>query len=237
MVAARKVTRRTVLAAVGTLLSWGHAAPARGATAGQPAAAKQVDLPPSATIGDGLSLQDALQKRRSIRRYRPGKLTLAEVSQLLWAAQGLSSREGYRTAPSAGALYGLEIDVAVGNVAGLETGVHRYDAARHRLTQRNTTDQRSSLAAAALGQRWIAQGAAVLVVSAVYGRISAKYGWRGVRYAHLEAGHAAQNVLLMATSLNLGAVPVGAFDDAGVTRVANLAEDEQPLYLIPVGRR
>ena len=105
------------------------------------------------------------------------------------------------------------------------------------MTQRATTDHRSSLATAALGQDFVGQGAAVLVVTAVYARISAKYGGRGVRYAHMEAGHAAQNVLLMATSLNLGAVPVGAFDDARLARVLKLEEDEQPLYLIPVGRR
>lgn len=206
------------------------------ATASQTVAAKRVNLPRPVSAG-GLSINEALQRRRSVRRYRHGKLTLVEVSQLLWAAQGLSSREGYRTAPSAGALYGLEIHLAAGNVAGLDVGVYRYDPVDHRLTQRATTDHRSSLATAALGQDFVGQGAAVLVVSAVYARISVKYGGRGVRYAHMEAGHAAQNVLLMATSLNLGAVPVGAFDDARLARVLKLDEDEQPLYLIPVGRR
>jgi SagB-type dehydrogenase family enzyme len=209
---------------------------AHTATAGQPVAGKRVNLPTPVSFG-GLSINDVLQKRRSVRRYGHGKLTLGEVSQLLWAAQGLSSREGYRTAPSAGALYGLEIHLAAGNVAELDVGVYRYQPVDHRLIQRATTDHRSSLATAALGQNWLGQGAAVLVVSAVYSRISAKYGARGVRYAHLEAGHAAQNVLLMATSLDLGAVPVGAFDDAGVASVLKLDESEQPLYLIPVGRR
>lgn len=205
-------------------------------TASQPVDGKRVNLPKPISFG-GLGINEALQKRRSVRHYGHGKLTLAEVSQLLWAAQGLSSPGGYRTAPSAGALYGLEIHLAAGDVAGLDGGVYRYQPVDHRLRQRGTTDHRSSLATATLGQDWVGRGAAVLVVSAVYGRISAKYGARGVRYAHLEAGHAAQNVLLMATSLNLGAVPVGAFDDAGVARVLKLDEREQPLYLIPVGRR
>ena len=236
IVTTTRVTRRTLLAVMGMLLSWAHATQTNTATAAQPVADKRVNLPRPISFG-GLSINEALQKRRSLRRYRDGKLTLGEVSQLLWAAQGLSSREGYRTAPSAGALYGLEIHLTVGNVAELDAGVYRYLPIDHQLTQHGTTDQRSSLATAALGQDWVGDGAAILVVSAVYDRISAKYGTRGVRYAHLEAGHAAQNVLLMATSLNLGAVPVGAFYDAGVARILNLDEGEQPLYLIPVGRR
>jgi len=125
IVTARRVTRRTLLAITGMLLSWVHATQTNTATGAQPVADKQVNLPRPISFG-GLSINEALQERRSLRRYRNGKLTLGEVSQLLWAAQGLSSREGYRTAPSAGALYGLEIHLTVGNVAELDAGVYRY---------------------------------------------------------------------------------------------------------------
>lgn len=236
MVTATKLRRRTLVGLMGMLLPWAHAMQGNKVIASQIIAGKRVNLPEPVSVG-GLSINETLLRRRSVRHYRHGKLTLVEVSQLLWAAQGISSRAGYRTAPSAGALYGLEVDLAVGDVTGLDVGVYRYDPANHGLTQRAATDHRSSLANAALGQNYLGQGAVVLVVSAVYARISAKYGERGVRYAHMEAGHAAQNLLLMATSLDLGAVPVGAFDDAGLARVLKLAEDEQPLYLIPVGRR
>jgi SagB-type dehydrogenase family enzyme len=195
-----------------------------------------------------ISVEEALLKRRSIREYKDEPLTLTEVSQLLWAAQGITDPAGLRTAPSAGALYPLEVYVAVGEVEGLAEGVYRYDPARHELIMVVTGDKRAELSAAALGQAWVREGAIVIVFSAVYERTTWKYNTpvhdertgarylRGIRYVHMEVGHAAQNVYLQAVSLGLGTVVIGAFDDRRIREIAGMAEDERPLYLMPVGR-
>ena len=181
-------------------------------------------------------LERALAERRSLREFRDAPLRLEELAQLLWAAQGQVTRSGHRTAPSAGALYPLELFVAAGNVQDLAAGVYRYQPSLHRLALVAEGDRRKPLVAAAWGQRWLAQAPAILVIAGVERRTTAKYGVRGVRYVHLEAGHAAQNALLQAVALGLGATVVGAFSDAEVKAAAALPEDAQPLYLIPVGR-
>jgi SagB-type dehydrogenase family enzyme len=157
------------------------------------------------------------------------------LAQLLWAAQGITGPEGLRTAPSAGALYPLEVDVAIGEVGGLPSGIYRYSPDRHELVLVKEGDRRRELRAAALGQDYVEAGAAVITLAAVYGRTTEKYGERGIRYVHMEVGHAAENVWLQATALGLGAVAVGAFDDGPVKRILGLARDEEPLCLIPVG--
>lgn len=182
-----------------------------------------------------VSVEQALQSRRSVRAFAPDALTLAEVSQLLWAAQGVTAYR-YRTAPSAGALYPLEVRLAVGDVDGLPPGVYRYAPAAHALSRTIPEDVRGPLANAAYRQQWAGKGAVVLVLSAVYERTTGKYGERGIRYAHMEAGHAAQNVYLQAEALGLGTVVVGAFVDAWVKRLLHMGEDEEPLAIMPVGR-
>jgi len=194
-----------------------------------------VALPAPRTRGSA-SLEEALQRRRSVREFSAGGLSLAELAQLLWAAQGITSLGGGRTAPSAGALYPLEVYVAVGDVAGLERGVYRSEPRGHRLERVLTGDRRPALAAAALRQRWFEKAPAVVVLTAVYHRTTGKYGERGVRYAHFEAGHAAENLLLQAAALGLGAVVVGAFEDGRVREVLELPAAEQPLEIVPVGR-
>jgi len=177
-----------------------------------------------------LSLEAALQRRRSIRSFTSETLATAQIGQLLWAAQGVTDPQGFRTAPSAGALYPLECYVVTA------TGAFHYEPARHRLQPRADNDLRGALAAAALGQEAVAAAPAVVVIAAVYERTARKYGNdRARRYATLEAGHAAQNVLLEAVALGLGGVPVGAFDDGEVARLLDLGSGETPLYLIPVG--
>lgn len=207
--------------------------------AGQPAsvhrAASAIPLPNPASTGV-LPVESALRSRRSVRDFAPQPLTLAEVSQLLWAAQGITGPGGTRTAPSAGALYPLELYLVAGNVSALAKGVYKYQALGHSLIRVADGDQRAALAAAAFGQDWVNEGAAVIVVAAAHGRTTRKYGQRGMRYVHMEAGHAAQNIHLQAVSLNLGTVVVGAFDDDRVKKIINLAGDEQPLCLLPVGR-
>jgi len=193
------------------------------------------ELPPPRKTGP-LSLEEALSRRRSLRSYRKEPLELQELSQLLWAAQGITDPRGFRTAPSAGALYPLEIYVAVGEVKGLKPGLYRYHPSGHLLEEMAEGDKRRLLAEAALRQPWVREAPVVFCIAAVYQRTTKKYGRRGIRYVHMEAGHAAQNLCLQAVALGLGGVTVGAFDDQQVKEILGLPSDHHPLYLIPVGR-
>ena len=177
-----------------------------------------------------MSLEEAIARRRSVREFTPQLLTENELSQLLWSAQGITAPAGYRGAPSAGALYPLEIYVAT------PSGFYHYEVREHCLTRRSDRDLRSAICRTAVEQEAIRQAPVDFVITAVYARIERKYGsGRGPRYVHLEAGHAAQNLLLQAVALGLGAVPIGAFDDDALQRALALPSDHMPLYVIPVG--
>ncbi len=176
-----------------------------------------------------ISLEEALEKRRSVRSFSSRKITADELSQLLWATQGKTRAGGGRTAPSAGALYPLEI------YAVTEEGIFQYRSGDHSLVRRSEGDARGDLAGAALGQDCVRTAPVVFVIAGVSARTERKYGARAERYVKMEAGHAGQNLLLQAVSLGLGAVPVGAFRDDEVRRVLGLPPDQEPLYLIPVG--
>ena len=193
-------------------------------------------LPEPVTSGEK-SLEALLLQRRSVREYREAALDLSAIGQLLWAAQGITNPQGFRTAPSAGALYPLELYVVVGKVDGLSPGLYHYHPDKHRLQQTEDGDLRHMLARAALAQPWVKTAAAVVVVTAVYGRTTRKYGERGIRYVHMEVGHAAQNLFLQAEALGLAAVVVGAFEDDAVATALKLPTDVQPLMLIPVARK
>jgi SagB-type dehydrogenase family enzyme len=175
--------------------------------------------------------------RRSIREFAAGSIGLAELGQLLWAAQGVTDATGLRSAPSAGATYPLELYVVAGAVEGLAPGVYRYEPRRHALHEVVAGDKRRELAAAALFQSWIAEASVVVVVAAVFQRTTAKYGRRGERYVHVEAGHAGENLCLQAVALGLGTTVVGAFDDEAVKSVIGAAQAGEPICLLPVGRR
>jgi SagB-type dehydrogenase family enzyme len=196
---------------------------------------KSVPLPEPAISG-GSSVEAALAARRSVRDYASSSLSLAQVAQLLWAAQGITGDKGERTAPSAGALYPLEVYLVAGDVKGLAPGVYHYRAPRHDLLLRVAGDHRVALADAALDQRWIADAPAVIAIAAVPQRTTRKYGRRGIKYVDIEVGHAAQNVYLQAVSMGLGTAMVGAFRDAEVRSLLELRDGEQPLALLPVGR-
>lgn len=182
-------------------------------------------------------LRHLLQQRRSVRDFQDVSLSLSEIGQLLWAAQGITHPQGFRSAPSAGALYPLELYVVVGQVEGLAAGIYRYFPKEHRLIKSADGDQRKKLARAAHRQSWVSDAATVVVFAAVYERATWKYGKRGERYVHIETGHAAQNLFLQAESLGLGTVTVGAFDDDEVKAVLQLPDDVQPLILMPVGKK
>lgn len=193
-----------------------------------------ISLPKPQTTGK-ISLEETLNKRRTVRSFSKKPISLAELSQLLWAGQGVTSPEGFRTAPSAGALYPLEVFVAAGNVSGLESGIYRYKPQSHSLTKIISGDKRKDLASAALGQQQIETAAANIIITAIVKRTSSKYGSRAERYVNMEVGHAAQNILLQVQCLGLGACPIGAFYDEKVKKLLQLKEEE-PLYILTVGK-
>jgi SagB-type dehydrogenase family enzyme len=183
-----------------------------------------------------VSVERALAARRSVRRFKNGSLNLVEVSQLLWSAQGVSNSRGYRTAPSAGALYPLEIYLAAGRIDELAAGIYKYMIAGHALRKIADGDRRADLSQAALNQNSITKAPVVLLFCTVNERVTCKYGDRGMRYIFMEIGHAAQNVCLQAVALGMGTVVIGAFRDNEVKMVAHLADNERPAYIIPIGR-
>ncbi|HUV41369.1 MAG TPA: SagB/ThcOx family dehydrogenase [Sedimentisphaerales bacterium] len=176
-------------------------------------------------------LESTISTRRSRRNFLKRALTLEQVGQLVWAAQGLETPGGYRTAPSAGATYPLELFIVN------RDGLFRYLPAEHSLEKVNDKDLRPGLAGAAWGQNFIEAAPVTLVFAAQFTRTTARYGERGVRYVYMEAGHAAENVQLQAQALNLGSVAVGAFDDASVRKVLSLPRNLDPVYMVVVGYR
>lgn len=184
----------------------------------------------------GIPVEQALEKRRSVREFAPYALSLEQIGRLLWACQGVTSGDGKRTAPSAGALYPLTSWLIARRVTDIREGVYRYDSPAEGLELRRPGSFVRPLAEASLGQGWIAHAPAILAITAAVSRTAARYGSRAERYVLLEAGHAAQNVYLQAQSLGLGTVIVGAFDDAEVAKILSLPAGESPLALLPVGR-
>ena len=197
---------------------------------------KRIKLPAPRMDGP-TSLEQALRERRSIREFKIQQLIVAEISQLLWAAQGITAPGGRRTAPSAGALYPIELYLVAGNVDEIPQGVYQYRPDAHELMKVVEGDKRGELSRAAFGQRSIREAGAVFLLTAAYERTKVKYGERGVRYAQIEVGHVGQNVCLQAAALKLGAVVIGSFDDSRVKRISNLTPKEEPLYLIAVGKK
>jgi SagB-type dehydrogenase family enzyme len=183
-----------------------------------------------------LSIEAALAQRRSVRSFATGAVTLDEVSQLLWSAQGITGPQGHRATPSAGALYPLEIYLVASNVPNLDAGIFKYVPEGHALKKIAEGDRRSAIVAAAWDQSWIRDASCILVIAADYNRTAVKYGERADRYVHMEVGHAAQNVYLQAATLGLGTTMVGAFRDAEMKRLVEMDATESPLALLPIGR-
>lgn len=195
---------------------------------GEPMALPEPGFPGTTT------LEQALQQRRSVREYAKQPLTLDQVAQLAWAAQGDNDPRGNgRTAPSAGATYPIELYVVARDVEGLNPGVYRYVSSSHQLEAVAAKDAHEGLASASAD--WVAQAPAVLVIAGVVERTATRYGNRAQRYVDLEAGAVMQNVALAAVALGLGTVVVGAFDDQDVANAVGLEAGERPLVLMPVG--
>jgi len=176
-----------------------------------------------------MSLEQAINVRRSRRQFLPKPLTLEQISQLAWAAQGQDSGSRYRTTPSAGATYPLELFIIN------DKGMFHYLPDKHSLEKLTDRDLRAALASAAWGQQFIQAAPLTMVFAAQFNRTTGRYGERGIRYVYMEAGHAAQNVHLQAEALGLGSVAVGAFDDAAVSKVLSLPRNLEPLYMVAVG--
>jgi len=211
-------------------------------------ASQSVQLPAPRLDGK-CSVEKALATRRSVRAFKDESISIGALSQLVWAAQGMTLKTdaptgwswgtwqgGKRTAPSAGALYPLELYVVAGKVDGLKPGVYKYKPQTHQLISIGRGDKREELATAALGQKWTAGAPCVFVVGAVYKRTEVKYGDRAPRYVHIEVGHAVENICLQAVALDLGTTMVGAFKDGDVKKVLGMSDDEEPLAIVPVGK-
>ncbi len=193
--------------------------------------AEEITLP-KVTERGSVSIEEVLHRRRSVRDYKRESLSMEEVSQLLWAGAG---RNLYRrTAPSAGATYPLEVYLVAGEVEGLEPGVYHYSIPKHHLKKVKVGDIRRSLSRAALEQRMIERAPVSVVIAADYHRTTGHYGQRGIRYIHMEVGHVGQNISLQAVAFNMGTVMIGAFDDKQVKEILSI--EEEPLYIIPVGK-
>ncbi|MEA1925346.1 MAG: SagB/ThcOx family dehydrogenase [Candidatus Altiarchaeota archaeon] len=191
---------------------------------------------PEPSLNGSVSVEEAIKSRRSRREYADAPLRVEEISQILWSAQGITgSTPRYRAAPSAGATNPLELYLIAGDVEGLNQGIYHYNPVKNTLKLKKRGDARESLAEAALNQEYIADAPAVLVFTAAYERTTSKYGDRGIRYVHMEVGHAAQNIYLQCESMNLGTVTVGAFNDTRVKELLNQTEEE-PVYIMPVGK-
>jgi SagB-type dehydrogenase family enzyme len=190
---------------------------------------------PSPKLKGEISLEEALSKRHSTRSFPKKSLTLQEISQLLWAAQGLTKEDFYRTAPSAGALYPLEIYVIAENVEELTGGFYHYRPKGHKLEFIKKGSFLRILAETAYSQEAIQQCSAAFVITGVIERTAKKYHERAEQYVHIEVGHAGQNLLLQAEALGLGAVPVGAFEDEEIK--GHFPVEGEPFYIIPVGRK
>ena len=191
---------------------------------------------PSPRLDGAMSLEQTLAQRRSVRDYSPAPISLADLGQLLWAGQGITSADGKRTAPSAGALYPLELYAAVSRIDGLEPGFYHYlpSQSAPTLERLQIGDLAERIAESALNQECIKMAAVTIIIGAVNERTAVKYGTRTERYVNFEVGHAAENICLEAVALGLGAVTVGAFYEEEIKLA--LPMDSEPLYLIPIGK-
>jgi SagB-type dehydrogenase family enzyme len=199
-------------------------------------AAEAIKLPEPASQGK-MSVEKALSQRRTIRQFANRGLDLAQMSQLLWGTDGISDPRGLRTSPSAGATYPLELYLVVGErgVTGLAPGLYHYRPGPHTLELTQKGDLRAAVARDCLHQTWMAQAPVMVVFAAEYRRCMARYGERGIRYTHMEVGHAGQNLFLQAEALGLACGIVGAFQDRALQGTLKLPSSHEPLLVMPVG--
>lgn len=194
-----------------------------------------ISLPQPITDGH-VSLEKSMSLRRSVRTYKNQPLSIQELSQLLWAGQGVTNERGFRTAPSAGATFPIELFVVVNNVQGLKKGIYHYIIGEHKLKLVDVRQVEKELARAALSQSMISDGGVVIILTAIFERTTQRYGERGIRYIHNEIGHVSQNIHLQVAALNLGTVVIGAYRDEEVEAILNLGNEIRVLYMMPIGK-
>ena len=201
--------------------------------------------------GDEEALRRVMAARRSVRQWSRNAISREDIEALMWAAQGVTAPDmptgvpdivGYRTSPSAGATYPLELYVITNNVAGMEQSVYWYHPMRALTADGEFLEEvgpagsmASEFGAACVGQEWVARAQANIVITADYERTRARYGTRGDTYVTLEAGHAAQNIMLMAVARGLGTVPIGSFGGDVVHELLGLPEEHSVVYVVAVG--
>jgi len=191
---------------------------------------------PQPTTDGSMSLEKTMSLRRSVRSYIKQPLTIEELSQLLWAGQGINNERGFRTAPSAGATFPLELFVMVNNVEGLKKGIYHYQIGEHALKMTDARELEGEVTRASLSQSMISEAGVVIVFAAIFDRTTSRYGERGIRYIHNEVGHASQNIHLQVSALNLGTVVIGAYRDEEVEAILDLGEEFRVLYMMPIGK-
>jgi SagB-type dehydrogenase family enzyme len=188
-----------------------------------------------------VSVEETLKVRRTHRSFDSRNLTLEQLSQILWAAYGVTDKKGYgrarKTAPSAGALYPMDVYAVVGegSIKDLAAGVYHFLPESHKIETVNNGDLRNAVARASLQQMWMARAPIMIVITGEYARCTVKYGQRGVIYTHIEAGCVGQNVFLQVEAMGLKAGIVGAFDNKKIIQVIGIPTDNDPLLIMPVG--
>jgi len=185
---------------------------------------------PQPALSGPMSFEETIKQRRSTREFTGEPLSLAQIGQLCWAGQGMTDQKAkLRAVPSAGALYPIELYVVTADE------ISHYLPREHSLECHLKGDYRERLRHAALDQEVVGNAPVCLVITAIVERTAGKYRDRAERYCFIEAGHVAQNILLQATALKLGGVPVGAFDDENVAEMLKLPKGQRVLYLLPIG--
>jgi SagB-type dehydrogenase family enzyme len=199
---------------------------------------------PAPQLDGTVSVEKALYNRRSHRDFQDKEISLENLSQILWAAYGITLprtdyeflRGGFRTAPSAGGLYPLDIYIAVGKVEGITPGLYKYIAQEHKIVRIIDEDIRLKLCAASYGQKMIEEAPVSIIYTAIFSRTTNKYKERGrERYVCMDLGHSAENIYLQAEALGLGTCAIGAFSDEQIVKLMQLPKEEEPLYIMPVG--
>lgn len=191
---------------------------------------------PAPRLDGPVSLEKALHQRRSVRDPQSAPLSVSEIGQLCWAAQGITDDKGHRTAPSARATYPLEVYVLIDSATGMAPGLYHYRPSEHALILRRAGGIGAEFRAQAARQEWIAQAPVIFIIAGDTTRV-ASMRERGRDFMYVEAGLAAQGFFLQAVALGLGSTYVGGFDPAAARAALALPAGEEVMAVLPVGRR
>jgi len=195
---------------------------------------------PKPKLAGKISVEEAIDARRTRRGFSSKPLAIEDLSQLLWAGQGITEKKWkHRAAPSAGALYPVYVYIHVRRnmVNGLKEGIYRYVPEGHYLQLIKKGDYTKELSQVGYSQTFFAQSPVCFILTGIYSITTWKYGDRGKRYVHMEMGHIAQNIMLQGEALRLNVGLAGAFRDGHLSSLLELKKGEKPFYIIPAGHR